>query len=132
VNISKLQEFSNLLDEVENSIERAADLYNKLLLKNKLPYDDQKCWHNGDISYIDIDAGHVCISQNTTWSYGEHILNDCHIPIDALCDETYEKTINNIIEDLKAKQAIEKLQMDEEVYKRKKAQLEKLKAELGE
>lgn len=129
LNIAKLQLFHRLYEQVNSASARAISFYNKEAERVGLIWSNRK-WFQGDI--VEVDYSGIVIK----W---DEYSRSCHVdgglfdlPWDALADDTYEGYITSLVEKQVTEQNAESAAEEDRKLAHKRAQLAKLKAELGE
>ena len=129
---TRLRAASRLKDAIDEAVTRAVNHHNNLLrpsLYDKYGVHDM-FWHDGHVTSIQdtyVDVGWDEYARGCHTDSGED-----RIPVEALCDDTYEEAIRKIVEAKLQGYANEQARKDEQKLDAKRAQLAALKAELGE
>lgn len=125
---------ASLFEKLEHAVARAVNLRTALVSKESvLSLSDAERWHEGEI-YV-WDECEVMISWTTSWGGGGRDSGVCTIPMEALCDDTYEEFITNNVAHLVRK----KIGLDEQKYQqdmlrtevKERAELVRLQAKWG-
>lgn len=129
LNIAKLQLFYRLSEQANSAKERAADFYGKEAKRMGLDWSNYT-YHHGDITSVDYDG--IVVSWD---EYHRNCRTDggrFTMPWDALADDTYREYVTDLVGEQVAKQNAQKTAASDRELMRKREQLAKLKAELGE
>ena len=123
----RYEAFAKLASEVDQRVERATSLYNKLIKESGIGYRDEDLLHNGRV-YLDCLDNSLYIDWDVTWSYGGHANGSNNIPLRFLLDDTWEKEVTEA-----AKVKIKKAEGKKRKQRRdktaaEKAELARLKA----
>ena len=129
LNIAKLQLFHRLYDQVSSGADRAISFYKKEAERVGLIWSNHT-WFHGDIARVDYDG---IVIKWDEYSLSCHV-DGGHFDLlwDALADDTYKDYITSLVEKQVAKQKAESAAEEDRKLAHKRAQLAKLKAELGE
>ena len=79
---------------IEDAVDRAQNLYNKILLDGGVDsVDDHTLWRDGTASYY---GNYVEINWEVSWRYGGHDEGSYEIPAKALFDDTWEQEVTHL------------------------------------
>lgn len=129
---ARLRAAARLKDVIDEAVTRAVNHHNNMLrphLKDQYGVSSL-FWHDGSVTgiqdtYVEVD-----------WDeYARSCLVDKgvdRIPVEALCDDTYDEAIRKIVADKLEKRGIDLAAKEAVELRKKRAQLATLKAELGE
>jgi hypothetical protein len=131
LNHARLQLFHRLYEQVNSAAERAIRLYTEEADRVKLEWRD-RVWYHGDVAGISYMGDGV----NIKWDeYRRNCRTDggnFTLPWEALADGTQKDFISDLVAKQVAKQNAAEVEKSAQELAYKRAQLVKLKVELGE
>jgi hypothetical protein len=129
LNQARLQLFHRLHEQINNAKDRTINLYSKEAERLKLGWNN-RTWHDGvidSVNYNGITVSWEEYHRNCRTDGGQFL-----IPWEALADDTQKDFISDLVAKQVAKQNAAEVEKSAQELAYKRAQLVKLKVELGE